>query len=446
MERKSNPKRTKRDVERYARKLYRAERIEWAVDWALLAAAGLAVVLAWTGAWSGSGVRSLVTAGAIAESGKFGWSFWKRRRANQALFGAAVGTLETATEITAASVKLTALKPHPVDSGLGFVRRVYGGELALSSADLNYALRADDFVLVHNPHKRDRVRESIRRRKQDLIPVLRRIAADSIRDDRAFFNDPKLALASNFSVARRQAFYHEGSYFDGYLTNELCARFVRESGETTLDFRDQFPVAEQHGDVVVRSLERSGLEDYVGISTIGRTLDGYLVFWEQGKRAQQSVGKRAPTASGSCDLSDLHGTSLHKTIAYAMQRELVEETTLKARGVSPVAVGQTRIIGFFRWVSRGGKPEFIGITRLNHESSELWPDPAELNDDARKHFIEPCADVKQLRDLLAAAPSWPNCSLPVLHMVEVLAELLDSPVERSFVTDLWFGNAEGVAF
>jgi hypothetical protein len=54
-------------------------------------------------------------------------------------------------------------------------------------------------------------------------------------------------------------------------------------------------------------------------------------------------------------------TDLKAAVVYAMARELCEETGME-KHFGEVR-GNTLLTGFFRWIDRCGKPEFIGITR-----------------------------------------------------------------------------------
>ncbi|SDG28571.1 hypothetical protein SAMN05421505_10340 [Sinosporangium album] len=49
-----------------------------------------------------------------------------------------------------------------------------------------------------------------------------------------------------------------------------------------------------------------------------------------------------------------------------MERELAEET-----GVGGHDVRSTRVVGFGRWIERGAKPEFFGVSYLSISSREL---------------------------------------------------------------------------
>ena len=64
-----------------------------------------------------------------------------------------------------------------------------------------------------------------------------------------------------------------------------------------------------------------------------------------------------------------------------MERELRQEALRHKVKLSLNAeIANTSIIGFFKWLSRGGKPEFIGVTRLKVPLNFIVPDNKEVSD------------------------------------------------------------------
>lgn len=57
---------------------------------------------------------------------------------------------------------------------------------------------------------------------------------------------------------------------------------------------------------------------------------------------------------------------LHTAVIAGMERELREET-----GLLPGEIVSTRLTGFARWMERGAKPEFFGITALSVDGATL---------------------------------------------------------------------------
>lgn len=78
--------------------------------------------------------------------------------------------------------------------------------------------------------------------------------------------------------------------------------------------------------------------------------------------------------SGSIDFKDYSKLkTFNQTIKDAMTRELKEENSLNKTDFS----AETKILGFFRWIKRGGKPEFVGITKISCDYTDLEPDRKE---------------------------------------------------------------------
>ena len=126
-------------------------------------------------------------------------------------------------------------------------------------------------------------------------------------------------------------------------------------------------------------LERSGLANGIGISTVAFTADGRLVVpWQDG-RSMSSAGLIAPSGSGSVEPPDLGGTTgwrrrpvaaegtlLREVVRRAMERELVEECHIGYADIE-----WTEVLGYFRWVTKGAKPEYVGVTRLRLRADQF---------------------------------------------------------------------------
>jgi 8-oxo-dGTP pyrophosphatase MutT (NUDIX family) len=162
---------------------------------------------------------------------------------------------------------------------------------------------------------------------------------------------------------------HVARFFDAQCSNEMCTLRIahRETGEE-FDPRIQLLInANGH----LRTLAESTLADCVGISTIAVTSDSRLVLVRQTSRNIASALLLAPSGSGSLDLRDLTGHartggSLQDILRRGMERELQEET-----GIRPDEIRATHVTGFGRWLERGAKPEFFGITELNAAAKDL---------------------------------------------------------------------------
>lgn len=92
------------------------------------------------------------------------------------------------------------------------------------------------------------------------------------------------------------------------------------------------------------------------------TADGAFVLVRQSRLNVASPMLLAPSGSGSLDPRDLgrlRTATLQDILRRGMHRELREETAIR-----PDEIKGTTVTGFARWLDRGAKPEFFGLTQL----------------------------------------------------------------------------------
>lgn len=285
------------------------------------------------------------------------------------------------------------------------------GEAVLRSSAVDAWLRANPVSMEECPFKREDVDRQLCAHADMLERVLRCHARKSLRSvpPRALFNEKKLGLSDGISPQRPGVRVHRVGYFHSLLTNEASTKRLEALGE---DSQVVFSGA-QHLYPVDRArdqgwsllpLAHSGMADHIGVSTLVVTRDRKLVFWNQGSNAQQSRNRYVSTGSGSCDWHDRVGGDLKATLIAAMEREFREESF--GGGEPPPHQPSTRVVGYFRWLSRGAKPEFTGVTRIDLDAHQLRPNVAEVNRRGRSRL---CKDVPTI-----------EC------FVRVLDELLDN--------------------
>lgn len=111
----------------------------------------------------------------------------------------------------------------------------------------------------------------------------------------------------------------------------------------------------------------SSCANQVGASTLAVTSDGYLVITEQGRQSNIAPGQLISSGSGSADWRDIHGcTDLQTFVTNFAGRELVEECGLKREDIEWL-----RIIGYGRFLYRGGLPQFFCLAKLSCEFSSI---------------------------------------------------------------------------
>ncbi|MEV6620513.1 hypothetical protein AB0M83_02955 [Amycolatopsis sp. NPDC051106] len=163
---------------------------------------------------------------------------------------------------------------------------------------------------------------------------------------------------------------HRARFFDAVCSNELgTLRIVRADTGEEYDLR-KAELTDTDG--ALRELGSSTLADLVGVSTVAFTTDGKLVTVRQSSLNAVSGLLLAPSGSGSLEPRDLRTPdggprrSLHTAVRAGMERELCEES-----GLRPQDVRGTKLTGFARWMERGAKPEFFGVTELAVDSTEV---------------------------------------------------------------------------
>lgn len=196
-----------------------------------------------------------------------------------------------------------------------------------------------------------------------------------------FFNDKKACLASEIvesfdeGTATYSVYVYKGNYYNSYITNCVYTmKLCNQKGiviEAPLNYSND----------PIRTLDKSMMSDHIGVSTLAMTNDGYLLIMRHNNRVAITPNTLHPSGSGSMDYADINQVeTLNEAIVNGAERELMEETGIKKENIE-----YTRIIGFYRDLNRGGKPEYCCITKLNKPKSTVFnsisPDSSEQRDD-----------------------------------------------------------------
>ena len=160
---------------------------------------------------------------------------------------------------------------------------------------------------------------------------------------------------------------HTARFFDSQCSNDLCALRIthRDTGAQFDPRPSLLATPEGH----LRTLAESALANAVGVSTLAVTADGALVMVRQSRLNVASPMLLAPSGSGSLEPRDLGRrttATLQDILRRGMHRELCEETAIR-----PDEISSTTVAGFARWLDRGAKPEFFGLTRLSVTADDL---------------------------------------------------------------------------
>jgi hypothetical protein len=331
--------------------------------------------------------------------------------------------------------ELQELIPSEAEERMNFKKIIIENQndFVFHSNDIDRYLRKTELSIVENKVKGERLRKAIRGNKDILIPFLNQHFSYSLYSDKQFYNEKKLCLSDDIDVTSNEVFYHKGSYFDTYLTNHLSTMqlLAKDSNRVVYDGTTFFPAeyVKELNEFRLSEIKSSLMNNEIGISTLGITSDNYLVIWKQNSHAQSSNDLFVPTGSGSSDIKDIMENSFTRSIINGMERELWEESGKEAIGKTHDLIGKTKILGFFRWVKRGGKPEFVGITKLNVRCSQLDPEVEEVRKPRSKHMWK-IDNIEHLRSVIKEILGYQEISVP-LYMCLVCLEnyLVESPEE-----------------
>ena len=189
-------------------------------------------------------------------------------------------------------------------------------------------------------------------------------------------NGVKLAMhdTADAIVMNRPITVGKSFYFDSLLTSEafrsrIFRNNIQGEKEVYTDLTSYFPVVEEiiDGQDGVRFSHDfyKHVSGHIGITTLLITENRRVAMLFQG--STKAIGSHTVTlgGSGSMNYSDIDhvkaANDLRAGVAYAMARELCEETGME-KHLEDVR-RNTMVTGFFRWIDRCGKPEFVGITR-----------------------------------------------------------------------------------
>jgi hypothetical protein len=295
-------------------------------------------------------------------------------------------------QINLGTIKLCASK-----SDFEVFRCKKGGYIAFSRAINRY--------LQTNPKIETTIDKKYKEKKKRLIKsdvmlfnvVLKKNFKKAMENGGNFYNQEKLCLAEDLKYGMSSILCGKGEYYCTYLTNRIWNKVIvnNNTGDRYNILSDRITPYNNFGQMQLKSITDSCMNNEIGVATIGITSDHYVVFWVQSRKAQYSQGLLLPTGSGSCDWKDhkLNKGNFLETLKFCMERELCEESQLS----SLEFVDKTLILGYYNWIDYGGKPEFAGITKLNCELKELTGNKKEVERQEKYSF----KSIEDLIDLIS---------------------------------------------
>lgn len=222
-------------------------------------------------------------------------------------------------------------------------------------------------------------------------PFLRHNHRAAMYQGKQFYNEKKYGLSQEIDPAAPRARVHKTCYFDTYLTNIIPGQRL------TYNNGHREPVDAAVPELLPYRVTGKGRQLYalgeqytaneLGVTTLLIMPNDYIRLWTQNRLAQCSNGLLVASGSGSADWADCAGCigdadGLRRAVIRGMERELWEESNgLRANERKRFANSvETRITGYFRWLKKGGKSEFVGVSRLTDMGlvGNLSPEASEV--------------------------------------------------------------------
>lgn len=334
------------------------------------------------------------------------------------------------------------VSPGPKEKENGFEALEIPGnkaDLIFVSEKINKYLRQTPLSITLSTHKQKEIRNYIHKHREILLQYFNHYFFNSLYSNRQFTNDKKLCLSKDINPNSKQAVCHVGGYYDSFVTNQVSGTtlLIKDKVHTTITTEHIFPsVQDGDGNHFLSDISSSQMNDHIGCSTIGFTKDSFIILWTQGTNNIFSKDLLAPTGSGSVNYSDLTHRNLQQTVIKTMERELSEETIYRPNlsNEKPSSNGdetvsnKTLILGFYRWVTRGGKPEFTGITKLAGSADEYKPRLGEMRSRAPlKLYI---GSINDLPGVIAKIRSHTNISTPLYMCLYQLEQMYKNHKEE----------------
>lgn len=412
--------------------LFAARTLQARSWWGLIFSIALLVLGAWL-AWQDftRGAWGVSLAAGIIGLGREVWSIVKAGRAPSSV------VVRRDVEFARAVARRVTPSAAEVQEGFTVLPVPHLDDQAVvRSASVDRWLRASPLLMEDSTVKRDEVVARLRGHAGQLETLLRCHARESTRavPPRVLLNEPKLGLSDGISPARATVRVHPVSYFHSLLTNEAATRSLEsldEDPEVVFSGGDLlFPIDRSGDSWSLLPLMQSRMSDHIGVSTLVVTRDRKLVFWNQGDNAQQSRNLFVSTGSGSCDWSDRVDGDLKATIVRSMEREFSEESFGGER--PPSFECETRVLGYFRWLLRAGKPEFTGVTYVALDAHQLRPNIVEVNRRRRVELSREVPDLAALRQVLDELLASSHASVSFwMNLLTLREAISDAPDEWS---------------
>lgn len=353
----------------------------------------LIALLSFALAWSAASPVGLLVA--VAGFAFATWelrSAWQtRRRITGIPEGGAVVT-RALTHVRAVGdydLPIASLEPDQTEAALGFVRHNARScpDTAFASAEIDDQLSQAVSIGMSSRQVTGEFVSTDEDQRDHQLSYLYHKTHSNTRTT----NEAKVRLVSALDRLADTVQLERTDYFRSLMTaeafrSELVIRYANGSIFRHSNGTRWFPASEQGGVPHLMRHPVAGISGHIGTTPFALSADGYPMFASQDPLSAQSAKALVMRGSGSMDWADLRaagdGIGFAGVVAQSVAREMVEETNSRLRNRNVLFPGRAELIrrireaivltGFFRWVDRAGKPEFICAVRL--------PDQVNLTD------------------------------------------------------------------
>ena len=250
-----------------------------------------------------------------------------------------------------------------------------------SSKVNQYLLKGTEIIISEIGKRNNSYKDYIDQNKEILLIFLK---TKWHQDYRATFNnEKKLCMKSELtetSDGKCIIKVCRGNYYNSFVTNEIYCSRLSHNDKSNFLYPPLNPFLKEIHPLSIDS----SFSDHIGVSTLVLTEDGFVIILKHNKRAAVHPNTFQATCSGSADYGDwlklkkTNNISLQDFVKEVVARELFEETKIQRSNIKDV-----EIIGFFRDLIRGGKPDFCTITHLAISADKAHdifdPDKKEAN-------------------------------------------------------------------
>jgi hypothetical protein len=176
------------------------------------------------------------------------------------------------------------------------------------------------------------------------------------------FDEDKVRLEADLVAGAGVLAVRKTKYSAFLVTNRLAWYEYRRRGSADEYLR--FETVGLDGEGRIPRFELSHCSNHVGVDVLA-IAPGRVLLQRQAAKTQLAPGMIVCSGSGSADWQDLAAdggrAQLLPFVRRAMAREMTEELGLP----QPPDLARIKVLGYARWTSLGGKPQFYGIAKLS---------------------------------------------------------------------------------